>query len=182
MQALTNPLRQPVPQTHPAGPVGRTMILAYEQVLNGIQLGVMLFMLAAGLTLIFGIMGVINLAHGSLYMIGAYATALTMSKTGSFLLAVPAGLGAAAAGRDGDGVLVIRRPLRPRPPGPGARDLRPDPVFQPDDRAARRAPAALRRRPPALAGAVPVGPGINTRSTGWSSSRSGSGSRSGCTR
>ncbi len=51
------------------------MALIVEQLLNAIQLGVMLFLLAAGLTLIFGIMGVLNLAHGSLYMIGAYATA-----------------------------------------------------------------------------------------------------------
>lgn len=71
------------------------MALLVEQLLNGFQLGVMLFMLAAGLTLIFGIMGVINLAHGSLYMVGAYAGAVAASKTGSFLLAVPAGLVAA---------------------------------------------------------------------------------------
>ena len=55
---------------------------------NGVQFGVMLFLLAAGLTLIFGIMGVINLAHGSLYMIGAYAAAFVAAQTGSFLLAV----------------------------------------------------------------------------------------------
>ena len=48
------------------------MTLVLEQLLNGLQFGVMLFLLAAGLTLIFGIMGVINLAHGSFYMIGAY--------------------------------------------------------------------------------------------------------------
>ena len=47
------------------------MIYAIEQVLNGVQFGVMLFLMAAGLTLIFGIMNLINLAHGSLYMIGA---------------------------------------------------------------------------------------------------------------
>src|SRR6478736_5112604 len=51
------------------------MTLVLEQLLNGLQFGVMLFLLAAGLTLIFGIMGVINLAHGSLYMVGAYAAA-----------------------------------------------------------------------------------------------------------
>jgi hypothetical protein len=45
-------------------------ILLIEQVLNGLQFGVMLFLMAAGLTLIFGVMGLINLAHGSLYMIG----------------------------------------------------------------------------------------------------------------
>ena len=71
--------------------------LVLEQLLNGVQFGVMLFLLAAGLTLIFGIMGVINLAHGSLYMIGAYAAALTVEKTGSFLLAIPVALAAAAA-------------------------------------------------------------------------------------
>ena len=72
------------------------MTLALEQILNGIQFGIMLFLMAAGLTLIFGIMNVINLAHGSLYMIGAYAAALVAARTGSFLLAVPAGLVAAA--------------------------------------------------------------------------------------
>ena len=51
------------------------MILFIEQFLNGLQYGVTLFLLAAGLTLIFGIMGVINLAHGSLYMVGAFAAA-----------------------------------------------------------------------------------------------------------
>ena len=49
-----------------------TLLLFLEQVLNGLQLGVMLFLMAAGLTLVFGIMNMINLAHGSLYMIGAY--------------------------------------------------------------------------------------------------------------
>ena len=51
------------------------MSLVVEQVLNGVQLSAMLFLLSAGLTLVFGIMGVINLAHGSLYMVGAYAAA-----------------------------------------------------------------------------------------------------------
>jgi branched-chain amino acid transport system permease protein len=72
------------------------MALVLEQALNGVQLGVMLFLLAAGLTLVFGIMGVINLAHGSLYMVGAYAAAAAAKFTGSFLLAIPAGLAAAA--------------------------------------------------------------------------------------
>lgn len=71
------------------------MLLFLEQVLNGLQLGVMLFLLAAGLTLIFGIMGLINLAHGSLYMIGAFACAATLATTGSFVLAVLAGMAAA---------------------------------------------------------------------------------------
>src|SRR3954447_13068947 len=72
------------------------MALVLEQALNGVQLGVMLFLLAAGLTLVFGIMGFINLAHGSLYMVGAYAAAAAAKFTGSFLLAIPAGLAAAA--------------------------------------------------------------------------------------
>ncbi|MBN9528058.1 MAG: branched-chain amino acid ABC transporter permease, partial [Alphaproteobacteria bacterium] len=49
------------------------MLLFLEQLLNGLQFGVMLFLLAAGLTLVFGIMGLINLAQGSLYMVGAFA-------------------------------------------------------------------------------------------------------------
>ena len=62
--------------------------LVLEQTLNGLQYGVMLFLLAAGLTLVFGIMNLVNLAHGSLYMVGAYlATALT-ERTGSFVLGV----------------------------------------------------------------------------------------------
>jgi branched-chain amino acid transport system permease protein len=83
--------------------------LVLEQLLNGVQFGVMLFLLAAGLTLIFGIMGVINLAHGSLYMIGAYAAALTVEKTGSFLLAIPVALAAAAIAGFLIEFLVIRR-------------------------------------------------------------------------
>ncbi|MFZ9501525.1 MAG: branched-chain amino acid ABC transporter permease [Beijerinckiaceae bacterium] len=85
------------------------MSLLIEQALNGVQLGVTLFLLAAGLTLIFGIMGVINLAHGSLYMIGAYAMAAVAAKTGSFLLAAPAGLAAAAVAGVLMEYLVIRR-------------------------------------------------------------------------
>jgi len=58
------------------------------QVLNGLQLGVMLFLMAAGLTLVFGIMRLINLAHGSLYMLGAYLAANFQKVTGSFVLGV----------------------------------------------------------------------------------------------
>jgi branched-chain amino acid transport system permease protein len=57
-----------------------------EQCLNGIQLGMLLFLLAAGLTLIFGIMDLVNLAHGSLYMIGAYFAATFAGWTDSFVL------------------------------------------------------------------------------------------------
>ena len=66
-----------------------TGILILEQALNGLQFGLMLFLLAAGLTLVFGIMDMINLAHGSLYMIGAYLMAALAQATGSFWVALP---------------------------------------------------------------------------------------------
>ena len=61
------------------------MLLLIEQFLNGLQLGLLLFLLAAGLTLVFGIMDLVNLAHGSLYMIGAYFAATFAALTGSFV-------------------------------------------------------------------------------------------------
>ena len=85
------------------------MILLIEQLLNGLQYGVMLFLLAAGLTLIFGIMGVINLAHGSLFMVGAYAGTYVAGVTGSFWLGLPAALIAAAITGFLMETLVIRR-------------------------------------------------------------------------
>ncbi len=68
------------------------MTLFLEQILNGLQFGIMLFLLSAGLTLIFGIMGLINLAHGSLYMVGAYIAAVVAERTGSFLAAAAVAL------------------------------------------------------------------------------------------
>jgi branched-chain amino acid transport system permease protein len=65
-----------------------------EQCLNGMQLGMLLFLLAAGLTLIFGIMDLVNLAHGSLYMLGAYFAATFAEATGSFVLGAILALGA----------------------------------------------------------------------------------------
>lgn len=65
-----------------------SLILISEQLLNGLQFGLMLFLIAAGLTLVFGIMDIMNLAHGSLYMAGAYVAAETMQRTGSFTFAV----------------------------------------------------------------------------------------------
>jgi branched-chain amino acid transport system permease protein len=62
------------------------MLYFIEQALNGIQLGMLLFLLAAGLTLIFGIMDLVNLAHGSLYMLGAYFAATFAAATDSFVL------------------------------------------------------------------------------------------------
>jgi branched-chain amino acid transport system permease protein len=70
--------------------------LAAEQLLNGLQLGLMLFLLAAGLTLVLGIMDTINLAHGSLYMVGAYLTAALLPATGSFVAAAALALVATA--------------------------------------------------------------------------------------
>ncbi len=86
-----------------------SFILFIEQLLNGLQFGVMLFLMAAGLTLVFGVMGLINLAHGSLYMVGAFAAAATATATGSFLLALIASLVFAAFAGVLIEVLVIRR-------------------------------------------------------------------------
>ncbi|WP_323018804.1 branched-chain amino acid ABC transporter permease [Castellaniella sp.] len=69
--------------------------LLFMQALNGLQYGILLFLLAAGLTLVFGIMSFINLAHGALYMMGAYFAAAAFGYTNSFLLAIMAGLGGA---------------------------------------------------------------------------------------
>lgn len=65
-----------------------TATLVFEQALNGLQFGLMLFLLAAGLTLVFGIMDMINLAHGSFYMLGAFMAASIANVSGSFWLAV----------------------------------------------------------------------------------------------
>jgi len=72
-----------------------TFLLFLEQGLNGLQFGVMLFLMAAGLTLVFGIMNLVNLAHGSLYMVGAYFATTFHQWTGSFVLAVLLALPAA---------------------------------------------------------------------------------------
>ena len=68
------------------------MLYVIEQCLNGMQLGMLLFLLAAGLTLIFGIMDLVNLAHGSLYMLGAYFAATFITVTDSFLAGIGLGL------------------------------------------------------------------------------------------
>ncbi|HAG74470.1 MAG TPA: branched-chain amino acid ABC transporter permease [Thauera sp.] len=62
------------------------------QVLNSLQYGLLLFLVASGLTLVFGIMGIINLAHGSFYMIGAYLAFVLTSATGSLVLAIALGI------------------------------------------------------------------------------------------
>jgi branched-chain amino acid transport system permease protein len=63
-----------------------------SQLLNGLQYGLLLFLIASGLTLIFGVLGVINLAHGSLFMIGAYLAFVIVKVTGSLWLALPAAI------------------------------------------------------------------------------------------
>ena len=74
-----------------------SLVLILEQSLNGLQFGLMLFLLAAGLTLVFGIMDMINLAHGSIYMIGAFLAATLVAATGSFALGVVLAIPATAA-------------------------------------------------------------------------------------
>jgi len=84
--------------------------LFLSQLLNGLQLGVLLFLLSSGLTLIFGIMNFINLAHGSLYMVGAFVGAAAYNASGSFWFSLAAGVASAALA----GLLIehlVARPL-----------------------------------------------------------------------
>ena len=106
------------------------MLLVVEQFLNGLQFGLLLFLLAAGLTLVFGIMDLVNLAHGSLYMMGAYFAATFAAWTGSFLLGALLALGATLAARHRARTGRAAASLWARPSRPGAGDLRPDPVLQ----------------------------------------------------
>ncbi len=106
------------------------MLLFLEQCLNGLQFGLLLFLLAAGLTLVFGIMDLVNLAHGSLYMVGAYFAATFVASTDSFLLGAILALGATVLvgmARRGRGDAPA---LRPRSSRSRARHVRADPVLQ----------------------------------------------------
>jgi branched-chain amino acid transport system permease protein len=85
------------------------MLLLIEQFLNGLQFGLLLFLLAAGLTLVFGIMDLVNLAHGSLYMLGAYFAATFTALTGSFLLGVVLALAATLVTGMAVEVIAMRR-------------------------------------------------------------------------
>lgn len=85
------------------------MNLFVEQTLNGFQLGFTLLMVSAGLTLIFGIMNIINLAHGSLFMVGAFVAADAGVRTGNYAVALLAGTFAAAATGLVVEFLLIRR-------------------------------------------------------------------------
>lgn len=84
-------------------------LLIAEQLLNGLQFGVMLFLMAAGLTLVFGVMGLINLAHGSLFMVGAFSAAWVSGVSGSFTIGLIAALAASAAAGALMEIVVIRR-------------------------------------------------------------------------
>src|SRR5271156_6153128 len=85
------------------------MLYFIEQLLNGIQLGMLLFLLAAGLTLIFGIMDLVNLAHGSLYMLGAYFAATFAAWTNSFVLGAILAIAATMVAGMALEVIAIRR-------------------------------------------------------------------------
>ncbi len=108
------------------------MLLVVEQFLNGLQFGLLLFLLAAGLTLVFGIMDFVNLAHGSLYMMGAYFAATFVAWTGNFIIGIMLALGATLllgiAHRAG--IHSAAAPLRPRSSRSCAGDVRADPVLQ----------------------------------------------------
>ena len=84
------------------------MLMFVEQALNGLQYSALLFLLAAGLTLVFGIMNVINLTHGSFYMVGAFCAAAAAAATGSFAAAILA----AVAGAGAYGLAVERLVIR----------------------------------------------------------------------
>jgi branched-chain amino acid transport system permease protein len=85
------------------------MTLFIEQCLNGLQFGLLLFLLAAGLTLVFGIMDLVNLAHGSLYMLGAYFAATFAAWTGSFLFGALLAIGATLLAGMAVEVIAMRR-------------------------------------------------------------------------
>jgi branched-chain amino acid transport system permease protein len=85
------------------------MLLFIEQCLNGLQFGLLLFLLAAGLTLVFGIMDLVNLAHGSLYMVGAYFAATFAAWTGSFVAAALLALAATLVVGMAVEVIALRR-------------------------------------------------------------------------
>ena len=108
------------------------MLLFIEQFLNGLQFGLLLFLLAAGLTLVFGIMDLVNLAHGSLYMIGAYFAATFAALTGSFVLAIVLALIATLIVGMAVEVIALRRLYGRDHLDHVLAHLRPDPVLQRD--------------------------------------------------
>ena len=87
----------------------------FAQALNGLSYGVLLFLLSVGLTLIFGMLDVVNLAHGSLYMLGAYAGLTLIALTGNFWLALLAAPLAVGAHRHAHRAELPQAALPPRP-------------------------------------------------------------------
>ena len=85
------------------------MLLFLEQCLNGLQFGLLLFLLAAGLTLVFGIMDLVNLAHGSLYMVGAYFAATFVAWTGSFVAGALLALAASTPASELDAAIAAKK-------------------------------------------------------------------------
>src|SRR5260221_6341731 len=85
------------------------MLLFIEQCLNGLQFGLLLFLLGAGLTLVFGIMDLVTLAHGSLYMLGAYFAATFAAWTDSFVIAALLALAATLVTGMALEVVALRR-------------------------------------------------------------------------
>ncbi|UUX95282.1 branched-chain amino acid ABC transporter permease [Aquabacterium sp. J223] len=85
-----------------------SIVLLFEQLLNGLQFGLMLFLLSIGVTLIFGVMGLVNIAHGSLFMLGAYI-GFTVADRWGFAMGVFAGLAGAALAGLAMEALVMRR-------------------------------------------------------------------------
>ena len=86
-----------------------TVALFVEQLMNGVQFGVTLFLMSAGLTLVFGIMNMINLTHGTIYMAGAFVAATVAHATGSFLLGLVSGVSGAALLGLGLEAVILRR-------------------------------------------------------------------------
>ena len=99
-------------------------LICSRQALNGLAYGVLLFLLSVGLTLIFGMLDVVNLAHGSFYMLGAYAGLSLIAATGNFWLALLVAPLAVGARRRRRRAHLSPAALPPRPARPGAPDLR----------------------------------------------------------
>ena len=105
-----------------SGSMSGTLFLV--QILNGLQLGVLLFLIAAGLTLVFGVMDFINLAHGVQYMLGAYLAVAFYGLVGNFLAALVLALARRAGVRLAARVSGLPPSLRSRPPRSGDRHVR----------------------------------------------------------
>ena len=147
-----------------------TLALLLEQLFNGVQFGLMLFLMAVGVTLVFGIMRVINLAHGSLFMLGGYFLMAALSLDAVLCAGGALALIGGGVGRDRARDCGPAAALPPRPARPGAGDVRAHLVLQRGgdrDLGPRADPAErFRRSSRARSRSFPAPP---IRSTGWSS-------------